>query len=90
MDAINRQRSLRQFATIAFLIALVGSSSLPTLEAQLYYPGPGEDWERRTPEQAGMNREALAAKVQFAEESFDPNGGFDPSNEPYGDTISDR
>jgi CubicO group peptidase (beta-lactamase class C family) len=31
-----------------------------------YYPGPGDDWQRRTPRQAGMDSARLAAAVAFA------------------------
>ena len=34
--------------------------------AQVYYPGPGEGWERRTPQQAGMDAARLREAVAFA------------------------
>jgi hypothetical protein len=32
-----------------------------------YFPGPGEDWERRAPEALGLRAEALAEAVAFAQ-----------------------
>lgn len=52
-----------------------------------YFPGKWDDWERRSPGQVGMNAERLAEAVAFAEANFNRNGGFNASNEPYGDTI---
>jgi CubicO group peptidase (beta-lactamase class C family) len=46
------------------LIALLGCASLA--EAQTTYYPDRFDWQRRTPEQAGMNRTALEAAVKFA------------------------
>ena len=34
--------------------------------AALYYPGPGDDWERRSPERAGFDRQLLEAAIAFA------------------------
>jgi CubicO group peptidase (beta-lactamase class C family) len=34
-----------------------------------YYPGPGEDWERRQPEQVGMDAARLREAVAFAQAS---------------------
>lgn len=31
-----------------------------------YYPGPGDAWERRAPEQVGMHARQLAAAIAFA------------------------
>lgn len=39
-----------------------------------YFPGSGEDWERREPADAGMNATALAAAVAFAVRSESPFG----------------
>jgi CubicO group peptidase (beta-lactamase class C family) len=46
------------------LIALLGCASLA--EAQTTYYPDRFDWQRRTPEQAGMNRTALEAAIKFA------------------------
>ena len=36
------------------------------LLAQPYYPGPHDDWQRRTPEQAGFDAPSLEAAIAFA------------------------
>ena len=33
---------------------------------EVYYPGPGDQWERRTPEQVGMNADRLQEAIAFA------------------------
>ena len=38
-----------------------------------YYPGTGDDWERRTPEQAGMDGRLLEEAIAFAKGRESPN-----------------
>jgi hypothetical protein len=38
----------------------------PSPVATVYYPGPGDDWERRTPEQVGMDARLLDDAIAFA------------------------
>src|SRR5688572_10227800 len=62
------QRRLRQFfkfsslclcVSVAFFVAAVPAAQSP------YYPPPGK-WERRTPEQVGMDAAKLTAAIEFA------------------------
>ena len=46
----------------------------PDYERKAYYPGPGDDWERRLPSEIGMDPDALAAAVAFAVEHESPFG----------------
>lgn len=56
-------------------------------QSERYFPGKWDDWEARKPEDMGMNPARIAEAVQFAQENFNARGGFNASNEPYGDTI---
>jgi CubicO group peptidase (beta-lactamase class C family) len=40
--------------------------ALATAPAGVYYPGPGDDWQRRSPEQTGLNAARVAEAVAFA------------------------
>ena len=40
--------------------------STATNARQIYYPNAGDDWERRTPQQVGMNADRLKQAVEFA------------------------
>lgn len=62
--------------------------------ASIYYPGPGNAWEHRTPEQMGMNPAKIQAAIDFAiaQESTTPKDlevahyqSF--GREPFGDGI---
>ena len=35
-------------------------------QAELYYPGPGNDWEHRTPEEAGIDADLLQEAIDYA------------------------
>ncbi len=41
---------------------------------EAYFPGPGDDWERRRPAEAGMDSAALSAAVDFAVRNESPFG----------------
>jgi CubicO group peptidase (beta-lactamase class C family) len=60
-----------------------------------YHPGPGDDWQRRTPAQVGLDSARLAAAVAFAvasesraprdlEEAHQRTFGREPHGEPVG------
>jgi hypothetical protein len=38
----------------------------------VYYPAPGDKWERRKPEQVGLNPALLAEAVEFAQQQKEP------------------
>lgn len=85
----------------SLLLALFGSFSKPALcgeaafqQAQLYYPGPGTDWERRRPEEVGMDQRLLEEAIAFAQANESPeprdlefNHYTTFGREPYGDAI---
>ena len=83
----------RHFAALlALTLAVTLVSYRPDAD---YYPGPGDDWERRTPEQVGMNSDALQEAIDFsiASESQSPrdltlwrNLSREPHNEVIGPT----
>ena len=87
-------------ACIAMLVAAPVATPQPrrgvaTAERQaVYYPGPGEDWERRAPAQVGLDarqlEEAIAfAKASEAKQPRDLEAAHYQSfaREPYGDGI---
>ena len=49
---------------ILLLIALLLNH--PALSQSIYYPDPGDQWERRSPEQAGMDTALLDQAIEFA------------------------
>jgi hypothetical protein len=64
-------------------------------EAAPYYPGSGNDWEHRTPEQAGMNGRLLDEAIAFANAHENPDTrdlalqheevlGTEPYDDPIG------
>ncbi len=68
--------------------AMVSAAQAP------YYPGRGDDWERRRPEQVGMDPAGVAAAIEFARsgESQAPrdlerNHYLSFGREPYGEAI---
>ncbi len=46
----------------------------PDSGREAYFPGPGDDWERRRPAEVGMDSAVLAAAVRFAIENESPFG----------------
>ena len=56
-------RTARFASVVAFVLLMVSGSALAQ---SAYYPPPG-DWERRTPEEVGMDSSALVAAIEFAE-----------------------
>ena len=55
-----------------------------------YWPGRWREWEKIEPAEVGFDEGRLDAAIAFAKQSFDPEGGFDPSREPYGETRGDH
>src|SRR5262245_56301468 len=49
----------------ALLLSLL--APLPALAAELYYPGPGNQWQKRLPNAIGMNADKVAEAVRFAQ-----------------------
>lgn len=66
-----------------------------TLVAQdLYYPGSWGDWEKRTPEEVGLNAEKIQEAIQYAQDeeidnprSMEENHYGTFGREPFGDGI---
>ncbi|HEX6039485.1 serine hydrolase [Longimicrobium sp.] len=58
---LRRRRSLPLLAALAF-----AATSAQAQRGAVYYPGPGGQWERRTPAQVGMDAALLDSAVAFA------------------------
>jgi CubicO group peptidase (beta-lactamase class C family) len=78
---------LIRFAAVALLAAAPAA-------AQTYYPGRGDDWQRRSPAQVGMDSARLAEAVRFAvaSESRAPRDLVQAhfqtfGREPHGDPV---
>ena len=80
---------------IGLAVALLLASSAQAQRGAVYYPGPGDDWQRRTPQQVGMDAALLDSAVAFARanESTAPRDlelahhqtfGREPFGEPVG------
>lgn len=74
-----------QRLTVVILASLL-PSVLVAQEAP-YYPGSWPDWETVEPGKVAIDEDRLDTAVQFAKDHFARDGGFDPSREPYGETI---
>ncbi len=85
-----RARSIAKAA-----VALTLLSGAPLTAQETYWPGKGEAWERRRPEQVGMNATKLQDAVRFAQENENPaprdleeahyqSFGREPFGEPVG------
>ncbi|HEU4389119.1 MAG TPA: hypothetical protein VFV34_15060, partial [Blastocatellia bacterium] len=46
--------------------AILSFSSTTQTTPALYYPAPGDRWERKTPDQVGMDPKILAEAMAFA------------------------
>ena len=89
------QRQAHRFALRAGVLIVAGllSASRPTALAP-YFPPPGDDWERRAPEQVGLDPQSVkdAVALAVASETDWPRnllqnhlGSF--GREPHGETI---
>ncbi len=77
--------------SLTFIFSFLLSS---TVWAQTYYPGDWGDWEKRAPEELGLNADKIQEAIEFAqtEETDNPRsmeenhyGTF--GREPFGDGI---
>ena len=92
MRALNLAR--RCVSAWTFTALLVISSATVAAAQSTYYPGRGDDWERRTPDQVGMDRSLLARAIQFAKDNetqasrdLEQNHYMSFGREPYGEGI---
>ncbi len=61
-----------RLAAPAWLLALLLPLTAAIGQSTPYYPGPGDEWERRSPESVGMDSALLQAAIQFAIEHENP------------------
>lgn len=61
----------RSFLLPAFVFLLPASAGLPRVASAQYFPEPGR-WERRSPEQVGMDAARLAEAVRFIQGAENP------------------
>jgi CubicO group peptidase (beta-lactamase class C family) len=87
--------TLRRFAILPFaaVLLLVVAPAWTTAQ-QVYYPGAADDWERRTPEQVGMDASLLEQAIQFAKDNetqaprdLEQNHYLSFGREPHGEGI---
>ena len=78
----------------SILLVALTAASAHAQRGAVYYPGPGDDWQHRAPQLAGMDSSRLAAAIAFAKasESKMPRNLEDAHNqtfgrEPYGEPI---
>jgi CubicO group peptidase (beta-lactamase class C family) len=74
--------------------ARIGVTESPASSSQLYYPGPGNDWEHKRPEEVGMDSRLLEEAIAFARANESPeprdlelNHYLSFGREPYGEAI---
>jgi CubicO group peptidase (beta-lactamase class C family) len=86
-----RSRTLAPWAV--FLLALAAAAAAQTSQAPVYHPGL-HDWERRTPEAAGIDATLLKQAIDFAiaNETKAPrdlalNHALSQAGEPYNDPV---
>lgn len=60
---------MRRTRFLPIVTSLLVATTAHAQRATPYVPGPGEDWERRTPAQAGMDAALLDSAVAFARAS---------------------
>ena len=83
----------RTLARSLFLLAAIAAAAVP-VEAQTYWPGPNLDWERRRPEDLGMDAAIVrrALEIANANETSGPrdlaaNHQRTFGREPHGEAI---
>ncbi|HWP38457.1 MAG TPA: serine hydrolase [Gemmatimonadales bacterium] len=93
--------SIRPFPAIVLAGLVVVPATAPAQQRTArpavvapYYPGPGDDWERRTPAQVGMNAALLEEAIAFARANESPEPRdleqahyFSFGREPHGEGI---
>jgi CubicO group peptidase (beta-lactamase class C family) len=57
---------LRRHRSLPLIAGLLLAPAAQAQRGAVYYPGPGDAWERRTPAQAGMDAALLDSAVAFA------------------------
>src|SRR5262245_46580408 len=60
------------FALLTLSFSLRWSEQSYAQKTSIYYPAPGDKWERRKPDQVGMNPSALAEAMEFAKQQKEP------------------
>src|SRR5262245_9753251 len=59
-------------ALFAPLLCLRWSEQATAQRTAVYYPAPGDKWERKKPEQVGLNPALLAEAIEFAKQQKEP------------------
>lgn len=59
---VDLKRLIASFSLVLLFVACQPSG----VGHSAYYPGAGDDWERRAPEQVGMDPAALQEAIEFA------------------------
>jgi CubicO group peptidase (beta-lactamase class C family) len=57
---------LRRRCSLPLIAVLFAATAAQAQRGAVYYPGPGDDWERRAPAQAGMDAVLLDSAIAFA------------------------
>ncbi|TGE20040.1 serine hydrolase domain-containing protein [Hymenobacter elongatus] len=85
---------LSQTHLLLLLLPFLACSRLPqptgpAATATAYYPGPGTDWQRRSPEQAGLDATRLQEAVTFAQqqETTQMTPNFSTQEEIFGKLL---
>jgi CubicO group peptidase (beta-lactamase class C family) len=60
------------FSLVAPLLCLLWPERAAAQTTAIYYPAPGDKWERRKPEQVGLNPVLLAEAIEFAKQQKEP------------------
>lgn len=70
MTASQHRRAAIGFAGVALLgLPLLAAITIGRAQEGVYYPGTGDDWERRQPAQVGMDGQLLETAIAFAKAS---------------------
>lgn len=88
-------RGVAQTGLVGKLFPVPETSALAQAPGTPYYPGMWHEWERRTPEQAGMNAARIDEAIAFARANYAPSRATrtgpvfvaGPPHEPYGDVV---
>src|SRR5262245_44156283 len=59
-------------ALLAPLFCLSRFEQAAAQRTAVYYPAPGDKWERKKPEQVGLNPTLLAEAIEFAKQQKEP------------------
>ena len=81
-QGLHMTRKLARAGWLPGMITAVVLTSAPAgAQQQSYYPGRGEDWEKRTPAQVGMDADQLQAAIDFA---------MDPAHDGWGPDLGQQ